>query len=195
MDDTSQVKSSGISQQSQGTQEYEARRLPVYDRLGWVPDSGDVDMPRTAPLPSQGSSSVAWKPCYFAAAQHCFKMKHVDEHGRAVTECPAFAEGKCPRPHGKKTCLDVWKYDSDFREVMEHYVQFVKYNHHRVPSKKQLKQAGIVPDWKKPREAKTLGSTMWRQPPDRPRSVDSSCSVNASRAIHPFRDRGSSATD
>ena len=73
----------------------------------------------------------------------------MDEQERIVPKCPGHSKGECPRPHDKQTCLDMLKYDSDFSEVMERYVQFVRCNKHRVPSKKQLKQAGIMPNWKK----------------------------------------------
>ena len=123
----------------------------------------------------------------------------MDERGHTLPKCPALEQGECPRPHDKQTCLDVWKYDEDFRDRLDSYVQVVKRNNHRVPSKEQLRRAGIVPDWKKDKDkgAKAWRPTLWRQQPERPRSVDSSRTVIpfASRTVNPFRDRSSSTTD
>ena len=83
----------------------------------------------------------------------------MDEHGRTLPRCPALEQGECPRPHDKQTCLDVWKYDEDFRDRLDRYVNAVKWNNHRVPSKEQLRVAGIVPDWKKDKDK---GARAWR---------------------------------
>ena len=93
--------------------------------------------------------TAPWRsaPCFFAAAWHCLKLKHVDEHGRVVSKCPALGQQQCARPHDAEACVSAYADNETFKRNLDRYVEFVKANGNRVPSRKQLRNAGVIPNW------------------------------------------------
>ena len=129
--DASEATAAQASQRTQGTQAYEAQRPPVFDRLGPAPSGSSVGSSWT---PTWASKSVAWNPCFFAAARACRGMKFLDEDGRPVRDCPRLLEETCPRPYDRQTCQAVWTHDADFRDRLDNYVKVVKRNNYSLTS-------------------------------------------------------------
>ena len=184
----SRAMAAQASQQTQGTQAYEAQRPPVFDRLGTTPNDRNVGSSRAF---AWASGSVAWNPCYFAAARACRGEKFLGKDGLPVRDCPMLLAENCPRPHDRQTCQAVWTNNADFRSRLDNYVKVVERNNHRVPSKEQLQRAGVVPNWRNKTASKSRvqAGAQSRQQQERPRFVD------PSRAVTPFRDRSSSTID
>ena len=88
-------------------------------------------------------------PCFFAAARVCRGIQFVDEEGQLVKECPMLEQGQCRRSHDPRACRALWTYDAEFLHKLDVYEDLVRRNENRVPSKSQLQDAGIIPNWKK----------------------------------------------
>ena len=131
-----------VSHKEQGTQAYEAQRLPVKMRLGTAPTYGGGGASRAAAARApEGVKKKPKKPtlpCFFAAAQARRGVALLGKDGRPVRRCPMFEQGQCQRSHDTATCRALWTDDAEFREKLDVYVEIVERNRGRIPSKAQL---------------------------------------------------------
>jgi hypothetical protein len=83
----------------------------------------------------------------------------VDKHDRPVKECIMQRKGACERPHDKTSCLSLWSSNTErgvkFRQQLKAYVQLVMDNRMREPSKEQLQEAGVLPNWNAQKKLKS----------------------------------------
>ena len=98
-------------------------------------------------------------PSYQAAAFWCFNIIMVDKHGRPVRDCIMQRQGTCERPHDRKSCLLLYDSNTErgvkFRQQLKAYVQLVIDNRMREPSKEQLQEAGVLPNWNAQKKLKS----------------------------------------
>ena len=173
-----------VSQKDQGTQAYEAERLPVRMRLGTAQTYGGGGASRAAA--AQAPEGVKKKPkkptlpCLFAAARVCRGIQFVDEEGQVIKDCPMLGQGQCRRSHDPRACRASWTFDAEFLHKLDVYEDLVRRNENRVPSKAQLQDAGIIPNWKKaaPQKPAKGDVGVWSLPQRSRLSVDSYRSVS-----------------
>ena len=83
----------------------------------------------------------------------------VDKHDRPVKECIMQRKGACERPHDQKSCLSLYDSNTErgvkFRQQLKAYVQLVIDNRMREPSKEQLQEAGVLPNWNAQKKLKS----------------------------------------
>ena len=144
------------SKRDQGRQPYEATRSSVFDRLGTARAFGSDNAAQAeSAQPYLGQAG----PCFLAAAKWCFDLRIVDKHDRPVTECTMQRRGACDRPHDEESCLRLWNSNSErgvkFRQQLGAYVKLVMKNDMREPSKEQLQEAGVLPNWNAQKKLKS----------------------------------------
>ena len=139
-----------------GRQTFEATRSSVFDRLGPARAFGGDNAAQAEPQPLYLGQAG---PCFLAAALWCFDVRIVDKHDRPVTECTMQRRGACERPHDEESCLMLWNSNSErgvkFRQQLKAYVKLVMDNHMREPSKEQLQEAGVLPNWNAQKKLKS----------------------------------------
>ena len=139
-----------------GRQTFESTHRSVFDRLGpgrgFGGDSTAQAEPQHLYLGQAG-------PCWAAAAFWCFNIIMVDKHGRPVRDCIMQRQGTCERPHDRKSCLLLYDSSTErgakFRQQLKAYVQLVIDNRMREPSKEQLQEAGVLPNWNAQKKLKS----------------------------------------
>ena len=86
-------------------------------------------------------------------------MTIIDKHDRPVKECVMQRKGACDRPHDEKSCLSLWNSNTErgvkFRQQLKAYVKLVMDNHMQEPSKEQLQEAGVLPNWNAQKKLKS----------------------------------------
>ena len=117
---TSGATAAQVSQKEQGTQAYEAERLPVWSRLGTAQTDGGGGASRAAAAEApEGVKKKPTLPCFFATAQACRGVTLLGKDGRPVRRCPMSEQGQCQRSHDAATCRALWTDDAEFREKLD----------------------------------------------------------------------------
>ena len=78
------------------------------------------------------------------------------------------SRGRCDRPHDAESCRRLWTQNSErgirFRKQLGDYVKVVEKNMGKEPSREQLLDAGVLPNWnvKKQKNKESEGDVLWR---------------------------------
>ena len=59
-------------------------------------------------------------------------------------------QDNCPRPHDAAACKRAYAGDGLFRAKLAHFMEVAEANGNKVPSKEQLRDAGVLPKWSHP---------------------------------------------
>ena len=128
----------------------------MFSRLGTERAFGGNDAARAVSAQSSGIVDRdpylgQAAPCFQAAAHWCRGVTVLDKYNRPMKECAMQRRGRCDRPHDQESCRRLWTQNSErgarFRQQLEDYVKVVEKNDMQEPSREQLLDAGVLPDW------------------------------------------------
>ena len=78
--------------------------------------------------------------------------------------------GRCDRPHDAESCRSLWTQNSErgirFRKQLDDYVKVVEKNNMQEPSREQLLDAGVLPNWnvkKQKNKDHSEADVLWRE--------------------------------